>query len=454
MLQFSIISKCALNLHIERSINERRYTANITAYCREKTTQCQIHGAPRRFHSENNAVDSEQTQSQPIKDRLKTSRKQIILFQGDIIVQSNKKLYEVIINYLEKQIADGVYNNNVRLPTEVSLAQIFNVSRITARRALDELALKGLIYRKQGSGSYVSENTKPEFSKNVFEASYASDNTVSLILPYGRLGGRFSEIVHSSSRFLEKRGYQLILHNSRTDPLVERDIILKLMKTSVGGIIFYPTKDRTNTDLLYQIWLENFPFVAIDKKIQDIPVFSVYSDNFTGSYNLTQKLIQNGHRNIACFYYIDLSDVFSIRQRFFGFCSALHDGGVPINYDYVINYYDSMAGEKSRESIILELLDKGVTAIVAENDYTALDIIDICNHLDIKIPEQLSIVGFDNVPQSEYINPSLTTAEQDFSAIGKSAAEAIIAQIEKQSFPKERVIPVKIIERKSVKKLM
>lgn len=364
-------------------------------------------------------------------------------------MQLNPKLYEVIVNYLEKQIMDGAYDNNARLPTESALAKMFNVSRITAQRALNELELKGLIYRRQGSGSYISENKKKNIL-NMPESDTRGD-TVSLILPYDVLGGRFSEIVQSAAEILETRGYHLVLHNSRTDAQSEREILLRIMKTDTGGIIFYPNKDRTNVDLLYQIWLKKFPFVAIDKKIPDIPIYSVYSDNYKGSYDLTKKLIDNGHTKIACFYYMELADVFSIRQRFFGYCAALNDSGIPVNFNYIINNYDKIAFERSRELILTELLESGVTAISVQNDYTALDIIDICNRLGIKIPEKLSIIGFDNVPQSEYIKPSLTTAEQDFAAIGRSAAETVVAQIEKKYCEPELIIPVKIIERDSIK---
>jgi DNA-binding LacI/PurR family transcriptional regulator/DNA-binding transcriptional regulator YhcF (GntR family) len=368
-------------------------------------------------------------------------------------MEQNGKLYEVIINYLEKQIADGVYDNNVRLPTEASLSEMFNVSRITTRRALDELELKGLIVRRQGSGSYLSGNAKKTKSMETFSGSSdnGGDNTVSFIFPYGSLGGRVIEIVQGASDVLETHGYHLVLHNSRTDEQIEREIMQKLIKTGTRGIIFYPNNDTTNIDLLYQIWLQKFPFIVIDKKIHDIPICGVCSDNFTGSYELTRKLIANGHVNIACFYYVDLVGTSSVRERFFGYCSALRDGGIPVNLDYVINYEKiTIQTDKKREEIIAELLESGVTAVVTQNDYTALDIIDICNRLNIKIPNQLSIVGFDNVPQSEYTKPPLTTVEQDFAAIGRIAAETIIAQIEEKHFETEQIIPCKIIERKSI----
>lgn len=369
-------------------------------------------------------------------------------------MESTTKLYEVIINYLEKQIADGAYNGNVRLPTEIALAKMFSVSRITARRALSELERKGLIYRRQGSGSYAYQNTKVlKDMTNSSETFDIGSNTVSLILPYDSLGGRFSEIVRGAAEVLENYGYHLILHNSRTNMKIEREIILSLMKTGVRGIIYYPHKDMSNIDLLYEIWMRKIPFVTIDKKIPEIPVCGVYSDNFKGSYELTRKLIENGHTKISCFYYLDLADVFTIRQRFFGYCAALHDSNIPVELKYVVNYYDGIAGKSSRESVIGELLNTGVTAVVAENDYTALDIIEICSRMKINIPNQLSVIGFDNIPQSEYTKPPLTTAEQDFATIGKLAAEAVIAQIECKAYETDQVVPVKIINRKSIKKL-
>ena len=366
---------------------------------------------------------------------------------------AKSKLYQVIINYLEKQIADGAYDNNVKLPTEAELSKLFNVSRITAQRALDELEMRGFIYRKQGSGSYLNENNK--LKADGLYMSGIHENNIALILPYDILGGRFNEIIQNAAGVLEKRGYHLSLHNSKTNIMSERELIQKLIASGISGIILYPQRDRANMDLLYNIWLEKFPVVVIDKKITDIPVCSVYSDNFTGSYLLTKELVKNGHTRIACFYYLDFTDVFSIRQRFFGYCAALRENGIPVDYRYIINFYDKLfeSENKTRESILKELLDSDVTAVITQNDYAAFDLINICNQINIDIPDRLSIVGFDNVPQSEYSNPPLTTAEQNFASIGKSAAEAVIAQIEKKPCLPEQIIPVSIIYRQSIKKI-
>jgi DNA-binding LacI/PurR family transcriptional regulator len=370
-------------------------------------------------------------------------------------VSSKSKLYEVIISYLEKQIADGAYDNNLKLPTEAELSKTFNVSRITAQRALDELEIKGFIYRKQGSGSYLNENTKHIINAENNNEPEIHENNVALILPYGILGGRFNEIIQSASDSLEQAGYALILYNSKTNVISERELILKLVRTNISGIILYPQHDRANIDLLYDIWLKKFPISIIDKKITDIPVCNIYSDNFTGSYLLTTELIKNGHSKIGCFYYVDLSDVSSVRQRFFGYCTALRENNIEIDYDYIINFYDNLhqAATKTRETILQDFLELGVTSIIAENDYAALDLIHICNQIEINIPNKFSIVGFDNVPQGEFSNPALTTVEQNFAAIGKSAAEAVIAQIEKRHYNTEQIIPVSVIHRKSIKKI-
>ena len=370
-------------------------------------------------------------------------------------MSAKAKLYEVIINYLEKQIADGMYNNGIKLPSEADLSKLFNVSRITAQRALDELELKGIIYRKRGSGSYLVENAKSFSGTENLQAFAVHEKNIAFILPYEILGGRFSEIIQNASNVLEKYGYNMMLYNSKTNMMSERELIRKLVAADVNGVILYPQHDLESIDLLYDIWLKKFPFVVIDKKITDIPICSVYSDNFTGSYLLTKELIKNGHTKIACFYYMDINfaEVFSIRQRFFGYCTALHESNVTIENNHIINFHEKASETKTRASVLRGLLDSGVTAILTQNDYEALDLIAVCNKINIDIPGQLSIVGFDNIPQSEYSNPSLTTAEQDFSAIGKSAAEAVIAQIENKPYAAEQIIPVSIICRNSIKRL-
>lgn len=370
------------------------------------------------------------------------------------------KLYQVIIDYLEKQILNGAYNNNKKLPSESELSEMFSVSRITAQRALKELELKGLIYRKKGSGSFVNESVNTFDNSRILHnpvkisspMSGNLQNSIAFILPYDILAGRFNEILQmeSASGVLEKHGYHLVLHNSMLNNNVESEIINKLLQSDIKGIILYPFNDFTNFDMLYQVWYKKFPIAVLDKKITDIPICSIYSDHHTGTYLAVQELINNGHEKIACCYRKDFAGFFSVRQRFFGYCRALMDNGIPVDN----NFITYVSYDKKIEDMIKDLLNMKVTALCCEHDYVAIEIIKTCETMRVKIPDDLSIVGFDNIYQSEYSNPPLTTIEQDFALIGKLAAEVVIAQIENKPYKSEQIVPVKLICRKSIKKLI
>jgi len=364
-----------------------------------------------------------------------------------------------MIEYLEKQIENGVYANGHKLPSEAALAEMFNASRITSKRALQELELKGVIYRRKGSGSFVTEHHSLKTLKNTHILSNNAklyENSIDCILPFDALEGKFNKIlqIKSTTGILEKHGYHLTLHNSMENEEVEREIISKIVQNNTKGIILYPHYDRANLDLLYEVWRRKIPIAVIDKKIPDIPICSIYSDNTAGAYLLTQELIENGHTKIACLYRRDLNDVFTIRHRFFGYCSSLLDNGMDVNYNYIINDYSRMLDNGVIfESLLGDILDMGITAVIGESDYTALNIIEACFRLGIKVPDELSVVGFDNAYQSETSNPPLTTVDQDFTAMGKLAAEAIIAQLTNKSYETDQIVPVELIRRQSVKKL-
>lgn len=372
---------------------------------------------------------------------------------------SGLPLYRVIMNTIIERIESGVYAVNDMVPSESEIEKEFKVSNITARRALNELANLGLISRVKGGGSYVRalpSDAPPESS--------ASGKMISLLMPFDRSAGRGTDLICGASDFLYQNGYYLNVVNCHDNYSEERYALDHLTRQS-KGLIFYPREDSRNLDMLYQLVACNYPLVTVDKAFNCEGGFSVTANNVQGAYDLTKHLIDKGHRDICFVSHAPVDMASSIRDRFIGFCRAMNDHGIEIQTSNYISgfsrYFQDMppgfsnTPEESKilfDKIAHSLLqsDTPPTAVFAINDGIAQDLMKAYLSRGVRVPEDVSIAGFDNLPFGEYLDPSLTTVDQDFYSMGKKAAEMVVAICENQQLgPRQIALPTRLIERNS-----
>lgn len=355
-------------------------------------------------------------------------------------------LYVQIYQYLKEKIIRGEWEPHMQLPTELELAEQFEVSRITSKRALMELENENLIYRRQGSGSFVKEMGQNQQLENRNQG----EKIISMILPFDGSAGLMG-YVHGAIEYTTAKGYTLQIHTTKESPDVERSLLIEIPQKGVQGIIIYPKEDNKNLDILYDLYLEEYPIIAIDKYFDSVPLCSIYSDNFEGGYLGTEYLIQKGHEKIAFVSSITIENTSSLRNRYFGYCKALKDYQIHLDKEMAIFKPEQNNGKMDYEKIIKTLLTQGATAIQAENDYVAVDLLKACLELGVAVPEQVSIIGFDNLEFTAYVEVPLTTIEQNFFGFGQKAAQRLITWIETGKSPKvKEVLPVNLIERQSV----
>lgn len=369
------------------------------------------------------------------------------------MVQSkNKPLYMIIMDDLKTKILNGEFKPDQQLPTEVELAEQSGVSRITSKRALIELEREGLIYRKRGSGSYVKkQDNENDMTDN--HAMNANPNPIiSMILPY--LATNEVEYIQGASDYLDSKGYHLSIHNSNWDKNKEKELLLRVPKIGSSGIILYPLSTISNIDVLNALYWNDYPIVMVDQYIESLPVSSVVSDNTEGGYLAAKKLIDLGHERIAFVSSISIEYRSSVRDRYQGYCKALRDHQLPVDPELVItDFYreaDKHSSNEFYKSMVSRLRELGVTAVQAEHDHLAVDLLRSAIEMGIRIPEQLSIVGFDDHMISRLVEVTVTTIAQDSSEIGRRAAEIIVQQIENREKKAQQVtIPVTLVERDS-----
>jgi GntR family transcriptional regulator, arabinose operon transcriptional repressor len=373
------------------------------------------------------------------------------------LLNGDKPLYSQIIEILRDRITRGEYVVDQQLPTEIELAEQFGVSRITSKRALIELEREGLIYRRRGSGSFVKKRDETRrLSEEQPAAASNSNRIVSMIIPYVA-SNNILGYIPGVSGYLESKGYYLSIHNSDWSSAKERELLRTLPKRGTSGIILYPVSTQHNMEIVHSLHLNEFPIVTIDQYFNNIPMGSVVSDNYFGGYLAASNLIELGHTRIAFLSTIGIQYRSTVRDRFFGYCKALNDNGIPLDVDLIFSDLsreaegDPMSRRDFYKGLLSKILELNVTAIQAEHDLVAFDCIKAAIDLGVKIPEVLSIVGFDNNQElSLHADVPITTIEQDTQEIGIRSATMIIDQLEYGNRARSRSdVPVKWIARQS-----
>lgn len=311
-------------------------------------------------------------------------------------------LYTQIRDYLNDQIDRGHWKHNDRLPSEKQLSEQFNVSRITVKNALSELMEKGLVYRIQGKGSFVSANQggEPQLYKSS-SAPKPAGSCIAFLIP--RLESTYSAgLVRSVEQACKSVGMKMILGITNDSQEEEKQLIAEMMQLGVSGIIIFPVDGEAYNEEILKLTISNYPLVLIDRYFRGVETNNVCSDNFTASFDLTNHLIQAGHHNIGV---ISTNPKWttSIEDRIDGYERALSDAQIPINRQFRLDHFnpDTM-NLIVREGIIDPLIkaeiqdflraNKEITAIFAANIAVGLSVMIAAKESGLKLPEQLSVV--------------------------------------------------------------
>ena len=231
-----------------------------------------------------------------------------------------------------------------------------------------------------------------------------------------------------------------------------------LIKRMTDGVIFLPQQNFTEdySQLLSMVRSESIKVVLIDRYFKEIKGDSVVTDNIMAGKLATEYLLKLGHKRIL--FFMDSHKVSSTYDRLEGYKSALQDAGIIFNNKMAVSVEMGGNAREVAKDILLKRND--ITAIFTTNDHLAYDVMLACNDVGRKIPDDISLVGFDDIllgPHriGEILNPSLTTVRQDFSLMVQQAVELLIYKIEhnKPDTGEIRYIEPEFITRKSVKTL-
>lgn len=367
-----------------------------------------------------------------------------------------KNLYEIIIDDIYSMIQSGNFSYDEPICTEKQLSLQYGVSRITAKRAITDLEHQGILYRKRGVGSFVARDMTVKKPRTAAPAQ--TSNTFAFLLPFDTAKGGLIDTVTEVSTSLNKSGYFMGIYITSDNASKEKHTIRQLMDQNIAGIVYYPKSNKIYLDLLNNFVISGKPVVIIDKTNDCSYIHNVVSDNFEGGKLLTEHLISLGHKKIGFLSNASIDETSSVRDRFGGFIQTLRKYGISVDMDNVANglgflsehtalYHTSIP---QLNSVISRLYNNGVTAIETENDQVAYSVIWACKELNIRVPEDISICGFDNTVWAQKTEMGITTVSQDFPEIGRQVSQILLSSLKDPAYPVQKyAVPVKLIVRGS-----
>lgn len=328
--------------------------------------------------------------------------------------------YDHKYSIIKQYVIDYIKNNNLKkgdgIFSEKEVMERFKVSRHTVRRSYSELINEGWLYSVKGQGTFVNDPDaylkKPSKLVGVV-TTYMSDYI-------------FPDIISGMEDVLSKNGYNMLLANTNNEVQKERICLINLLGQNLLGLIIEPTQSAlpaTNLDILAEFQRRKIPIIFIHSVYDEIDASYIVEDDEYGGYIATKHLIENNQKKILGIFKIDDQQG---HNRYKGFVKAHRESNLEIEAvvwfsTKDIQKFSNNEKESSYRRIVLEYLEK-VNGIVCYNDQIAIQVLGIMQERRIKIPEQCSLVSFDDSKLSVLSDVKLTTVAHPKSILGKKAA--------------------------------
>lgn len=319
--------------------------------------------------------------------------------------------YNIVKDYIKTRIKNGEFLPDEKIPNESEISDILGVSSTTVKKAMTELVNEGLIYRKKGKGSYV---------RNIQDSQKLSPkNLVVFLLSTQNVNdSSFARIILGMQRFLTSKGYSLIVENPK-DPQEELQTINKHIGDNIAGFIIYSSDPQQSIDNYIYLKSMDMPFVLLDRAVKHYPSNIVACNNHDGAFSAVQYLMELQHKRIG--FVADRFHLSSEKERFDGYCDAMRFASLEV--DNGLLFLDSPVDYDRLEK---QIKNRNITALFVVNDLKALELMNVLTGRGIKIPGDVSVMGFDDYESSKLAHIPLSTVRQHFEEEGYYAAKILL----------------------------
>jgi DNA-binding LacI/PurR family transcriptional regulator len=342
--------------------------------------------------------------------------------------------HKEISRHLATQIAAGKYDKGARLPSEAQLVKQFSVSRPTVGRAFRQLEEDGLIERRAGSGTYV-RNTSPGRSNS---------RTLGLLVPGLATTEIFQIICGEIASLARVHDYGLLWGGS-TNPREDQDASLshaeelcrQFIERKISGVFFAPAEleprqEEANRRLAESLREAGIPVVLIDRDLLEFPARSDFDlvglDNMTSGYMVAEHLIKLGCKRM--FFVARPLSAATVDARIAGVREALARNKIEPDPDWIRH------GDPGDLKFVRTLTaGKQTDAFICANDFTAAVLLRSMQSLNIRVPHDFRVVGFDDVKYATLVSPPLTTIHQPCRDIATIAFRTMMERLAEPTLP-------------------
>jgi len=353
----------------------------------------------------------------------------------------NSTKHHAISRELATEILAGKYSQTGRLPSEIQLLKRFEVSRPTIGRALRSLQEQGLVERRAGSGTYVRLDHGGSAKSEVVSKQ------MGMIIP--SQPGILESICGELARLARVNDFGLWssvsgLHAADANMTVDEaeDLCTRFIEGGVSGVFFVPFEHRlhreeSNRRITERLSQAGIPVVLIDRDIGEFPTRSEFDivgvDNFAGGYLLAQHLIKLGARRLA--YVTRPLTASTVDARIAGARIAMINNGLETPHPFVY------AGDPADTKFVRSFAQsRQLDGIMCTSDHVAAELLQSLNRLGVSVPNELRVVGFDNVRFASLLTVPLTTMEQPCRDIALTAFTALRERMANSSLPPRNII--------------
>ena len=329
----------------------------------------------------------------------------------------------------------------------IDVAALAGVSKSTASQYLN------------GRFDYMSTKTKERIRLAISELDYVpnpnarnlkADKTKTIGVIVRDITGFYtSRTLRGIDDYCKTSEYNVIIYNTDFDPAVEARSLEALYQLSVDGIIM--SSSGKNTELIAKYNEKGLPIVQFQIEYDGNEKNIILSDYRKAAFDATEYLIQLGHKRI-CFVSQDLKNVKSRQERYLGYVDALNKYKLPID-EQLIQYWQRGSGfQQSPKSILAQA--NSPTAFFTQHLAITTELLTALNEGNISIPDDVSLLGFDDIPMAEYFKVPITVITQDPYEVGKEAAKLLLNNINNKDAPAQRImIPCSLSKRSSCKEV-
>jgi LacI family transcriptional regulator len=330
------------------------------------------------------------------------------------------------------------------------LAERLGLSVTTISRVLNG---KGSHYRisKKTETLVMQEAKKLNFYPNQLARGLRTNKTLAIGLIIPDISNPFfAHIARSIEVETRKRGYAIFLCDSQESTDIEVESLKLLESRNVDGLIISPV-GQTSEHLKAFENLDK-PIVIIDRYFPDLNLPSVASDNFQGAFDATSHLLEHGHKRILCLQGLDSSTPNEMRVQ--GYIDAHKTNNAKVDKSLIMgDRFDDKSGYIYTKHALKE--KECFDAIFALSNLISFGALRALAEERLRVPEDISMVSFDDYPYSAYLATPMTTVRQNYDDLGKTAVGMLFEQFKSDSKTKKDVVfvPTELILRKSVKNL-